>query len=35
MEQFLDDVDALRERADRLDARVRRLQQRASGKDAA
>ena len=33
MEQFLDDVDALRERADRLDARVRGLAARA-GKDA-
>jgi ubiquinone biosynthesis protein UbiJ len=32
MEQFLDAVDALRERADRLDARVQRL---ARGKDAA
>lgn len=31
MEQFLDDVDALRERSDRLDARVRRLLQRARG----
>jgi ubiquinone biosynthesis accessory factor UbiJ len=29
MEQFLDDVDALRERADRLDARVQRLAQAA------
>ncbi len=27
MEQFLDDVDALRERADRLDARLARLAQ--------
>jgi ubiquinone biosynthesis protein UbiJ len=35
MEQFLDNVDALRERADRLEARVRRLQQSASGKDGA
>ena len=34
MEQFLDEVDALRERADRLDARVRGLAKRA-GKDAA
>jgi ubiquinone biosynthesis protein UbiJ len=33
VETFLDDVDALRERADRLDARVRRLQLR--GKPAA
>jgi ubiquinone biosynthesis protein UbiJ len=33
LETFLDDVDALRERADRLDARVRRLQLR--GKPAA
>lgn len=33
MEQFLDDVDALRERADRLEARVRGLRARA-GKDA-
>jgi ubiquinone biosynthesis protein UbiJ len=33
VESFLDDVDALRERADRLDARVRRLQLR--GKPAA
>ena len=31
MEQFLDDVDELRERSDRLDARVRRLRQRARG----
>jgi len=31
VENFLDDVDALRERADRLDARVRRLA-RARGK---
>jgi len=34
MEQFLDDVDAMRERVDRLDARVRGLRARA-GKDAA
>ena len=34
MEQFLDDVDALRERADRLDARVQRLA-RAKRTDAA
>jgi ubiquinone biosynthesis protein UbiJ len=31
MEQFLDDVDALRERSDRLDARVQRLLRRARG----
>jgi len=31
MEQFLDDVDALRERSDRLEARVRRLAQRVPG----
>ena len=31
MEQFLDDVDALRERADRLAARVQRLRQRVRG----
>ena len=31
MEQFLDDVDALRERSERLEARVRRLLQRARG----
>ncbi|MGA9333188.1 MAG: SCP2 sterol-binding domain-containing protein [Rudaea sp.] len=31
MEEFLDDVDALRERADRLEARVQRLAPRASG----
>ena len=34
MEQFLDDVDALRERSDRLDARLRRLLQRARGDSA-
>ena len=31
MEQFLDDVDGVRERADRLDARVQRLAARARG----
>ena len=31
MDQFLDDVDALRERSDRLEARVRRLAQRVAG----
>jgi len=31
MEQFLDDVDALRERSERLEARVRRLLQRVPG----
>jgi ubiquinone biosynthesis protein UbiJ len=31
MEQFLDAVDGVRERADRLDARIRRLSQRARG----
>jgi ubiquinone biosynthesis protein UbiJ len=31
MEQFLDDADALRERADRLDKRVQRLAQRSPG----
>jgi ubiquinone biosynthesis accessory factor UbiJ len=31
MEQFLDDVDALRERGDRLEARIKRLLQRARG----
>lgn len=31
MEQFLDDVDALRERADRLDARVQRLARAGKG----
>ena len=31
MEQFLDDVDATRERTDRLDARVQRLAQRVRG----
>jgi ubiquinone biosynthesis protein UbiJ len=31
MEEFLDDVDALRERGDRLDARIQRLLRRARG----